>query len=313
MLIEHLEEFTTLARMTSYPKASAELHLSQSSLTRHIKAMEAELGFALFGTAHNRLFVTKEGNEFLNKVIPLIESYRQTVEECRKASTAGGQELIIQEPPFQDLASVSFLRMFHSFRESNPGVSARYVPLTAELNANLDEGRVDIAFEYRYGGRDAIEQGYADRGYSWAHLCEVGICVMCRQDSELASKDSVSLEDISALPILFMYDDFVPARLAFENMFEHHGIRPKSVNYATSNISEMFMASTPGNSVMLLPEGAEQGIPRYVAMEHELIPLNGERIRFYAIFRPNIDDNEALGRLHAYFESYGDEAAEGVA
>ena len=276
MLIEHLKEFVILARMTNYPKASHELHLSQSSLIRHIKAMEAELGFELFGSSNGKLFVTKEGNEFLNRVIPLIESYKQAVEECRKTAIIGGRELVIQEPPFQDLASVCFLKLFHAFKEKNPMISARYVSLTSELNANLDEARVDIAFEYRYGDREEVEQEYAEKGYKWVLLCDVGISVLCNQKSELALNDSACLADISKLPILFMYDDFVPARLAFEDMFKSYGIHPNSINYAASNISEIFLASSPLDSVMLLPEGAEHGIPRYVAMESKLLPLAGE-------------------------------------
>ena len=44
----HIKEFVTLAECLSYSEAAERLFISQPSLTKHIQALERELGAALF-------------------------------------------------------------------------------------------------------------------------------------------------------------------------------------------------------------------------------------------------------------------------
>ena len=48
MDISYMNEFVVLAEVKKYSAAARRLHISQPTLSRHIQAMEAELGFALF-------------------------------------------------------------------------------------------------------------------------------------------------------------------------------------------------------------------------------------------------------------------------
>lgn len=47
MEIEHLYEFTVIAKLESFSRAAEELCMSQSSLSKHILALERELGVPL--------------------------------------------------------------------------------------------------------------------------------------------------------------------------------------------------------------------------------------------------------------------------
>ena len=54
MKIENMKEFAVLAETHNYLEAAEQLYISQATLSRHIKAMEEELGAALLIVPQDR-------------------------------------------------------------------------------------------------------------------------------------------------------------------------------------------------------------------------------------------------------------------
>ena len=75
MKIQYICEFTTLARLHSFLKAAEELHISQATLSRHIKRMEEEMGVLLFERTTRHVCLTKEGRIFLSYAIAIQDLY----------------------------------------------------------------------------------------------------------------------------------------------------------------------------------------------------------------------------------------------
>ena len=65
MNIDYLKEFVVLADTGNFSRAADALFLSQSSLSKHIKAMEQELAIPLFRRTTRRLELTEDGMSFL--------------------------------------------------------------------------------------------------------------------------------------------------------------------------------------------------------------------------------------------------------
>ena len=51
MELNHVKEFIALTKTENYLEAAENLFTSQSSLSKHIKSLEAELGTTLFDTS----------------------------------------------------------------------------------------------------------------------------------------------------------------------------------------------------------------------------------------------------------------------
>lgn len=62
MNIEHLIEFTHLAEVGNFMIASDDMNISQSSLSKHIKSLEKELGISLFLRTTRRVNLTEDGS-----------------------------------------------------------------------------------------------------------------------------------------------------------------------------------------------------------------------------------------------------------
>lgn len=65
MNTSYFREFTVLAEMKNYWEAAERLFMNQSTLSKHIKAMETELGVQLFDRSTRRVELTKYGSALL--------------------------------------------------------------------------------------------------------------------------------------------------------------------------------------------------------------------------------------------------------
>ncbi len=88
MTIEQMREFVVLAEERNYLVAADMLFSTQATLSRHIMAMEKELGFPLFTRSTKKIELTHEGSRFLvyaRKAMQLQDEYMAEL-ECVKRS-----------------------------------------------------------------------------------------------------------------------------------------------------------------------------------------------------------------------------------
>src|SRR5699024_7991364 len=62
--LDRIEIFCAVARNISFSKAAEECHVAQSAVSQQIRAMEEELGFALFERSTRRVSFTDAGQSF---------------------------------------------------------------------------------------------------------------------------------------------------------------------------------------------------------------------------------------------------------
>lgn len=78
MEIKHLREFIIMSNMCSYNKAAKALFISQSSLFKHMRAIEEEIGAPLFERVGKNVALNEFGQKFLiyaNKVVDLTDKF----------------------------------------------------------------------------------------------------------------------------------------------------------------------------------------------------------------------------------------------
>lgn len=85
MELNQLRYFQTVARYQQMTKAAEELHISQSSLSKTISMLEADIGAKLFDRLGNRIILNSVGKAFLERVDRLLLELEDAVQEANSA------------------------------------------------------------------------------------------------------------------------------------------------------------------------------------------------------------------------------------
>ena len=143
MDIEILEEFIALAESCSFQETADRLHISQSSLSKHLKKLEAELGAALFDRSTRSVSLNELGMAFLPHARRIAAEKAAALTELRKLSSAGQQTVTVAYAPV--LSQYGLIETFSAFSAAHPELTLRtlenYQPV-----ALLRSGSCDFAF-----------------------------------------------------------------------------------------------------------------------------------------------------------------------
>ncbi len=84
MDISFIREFMVLSETCNYQSASEQLYLTNSTLSKHIQKMEAELGSPLFERSTRKVTLTNEGEIFRKKCGQMLALYDEALSLMKK-------------------------------------------------------------------------------------------------------------------------------------------------------------------------------------------------------------------------------------
>src|SRR3954464_13657455 len=93
--VRQLRYFLAVAERLHFGRAAEALHISQPPLSRAIRALEEDLGVALFARTRRRVELTAQGGRLLEEARRVTSHLERTVHELRAMSTGGHARLRI--------------------------------------------------------------------------------------------------------------------------------------------------------------------------------------------------------------------------
>jgi LysR family transcriptional regulator, glycine cleavage system transcriptional activator len=140
--LDFLRGFESAGRRLSFTLAADELFLTQSALSRQIKALEDALGVTLFERRHRALAFTPAGAAFHRAVTDALESLAAAADRTQSGTRSPGLTLSTTV----SFASLWIIPRLATFRARQPEVEV-YVSADDRL-VDLSRGDVDIAVRY---------------------------------------------------------------------------------------------------------------------------------------------------------------------
>ena len=141
--ITMLRVFDATARHLSFTRAADELFLTQSALSKQVKALEDQLGRTLFIRLNRGLALTPVGQAYHREIAPLLDALERATEnvvDCR-----GVSRLTLHV--FSTLGERWLIDRYPSFAQQHPEVDVQFTAMVSSDGSK----QLEIDGDFRYG------------------------------------------------------------------------------------------------------------------------------------------------------------------
>lgn len=252
-----LRAFLAVVELGSFSKAAVELNLSQPALSRRIKQLEERLGTPLIERTTRSLALTRAGRDLQPAIQRLVNDFEEIMLSTGPTgSRLPGQISIACIPT----ATIHFLpRAIARFNAQYPLIRFRILDLSAaDAFDSVALGHSDFGINVR---------GNIDPQLRFTHLLDDPYVLACRWDHELASRDSVSWNELKHFKMIgvsrntisrYLLDDTLAAAdIQLESFYEVNRLATSMVlveaGLAISVVPRLAMAQDSSRPITARP------------------------------------------------------------
>lgn len=248
MNLNQLKYFLAIVKTGSFSNAADDMYISQSSMSKQIKALETELGVDLFKREHSKVYLTEIGAEFAKYAEMTIKQHNDMLLYLDEFATKKSNTIRFGSIPVVSSYGISAqIAQFTTNYKNQPDVNIvidMHETNQQEVMKKLFDGAIDIAL---------IRTDYLDE-------VDVFDCIpykkdifvlVCNQNHPLSTKEAVSLNDLIKYPLSLLDTSSVIYTIVMK-AFERHGIEKKTKCLTTRHKILMEILQTAPN-ISLLP------------------------------------------------------------
>ncbi len=137
-----IQGFEAAARNLSFTKAAEEILITQSAISRQVKALEDHLGVTLFERRQRALALTESGHVLYRVATDVLEQLQTATDQLR----ASGRTCQLSLTTTTGFASLWLIPRLQRFTSLYPDVDVRISATTTVMN--LERSLVDLAVRY---------------------------------------------------------------------------------------------------------------------------------------------------------------------
>jgi DNA-binding transcriptional LysR family regulator len=196
MTINQLKYFLTLAQTLNYTKASKQLYLTQSHLSKTIVTIEQEIGAQLFIRSKRNVRLTRAGEIFHAEISGLVSAFDEVIDKTKEAHK-GVYGMI--DVGFLGTAMTELLPpIVDRFRQIHPNISLNLFDYTySSLQDALYSDKFDVAILPDRELSDVV-------GFEKKHLIADDMCMVVNSNHPYARRERVELRDFKDEPFIIM-------------------------------------------------------------------------------------------------------------
>ena len=292
--------FFAIVEAGSMGKAAVRLRVSQSTLTRQVQSLEAEIGAPLLERSGTGVAPTPAGRAFLEGMRVPLEDIRRVVERTRR--TGQGQRSLLRIGYMASAAQRYLNPALRTLRERNPTVRVQLLDSSpGEQFAALRDGRIDMGLVGESGS-------LVDREFYVRKLATVPAVVVMPDNHPLAVNARISLRELKNETFIPIPDHDAPAYLPWlKTLCRKAGFRPKLTEPAES-MAHLGAMVTADLCVALLPRFlAEKAAPGLAVLN---LAENYAVADLFVIWQRGKTSEPVRQMLEALFSKSGKAAAD---
>ncbi len=261
MNTEYLKEFVVLAETKNFWEASERLYMNQSTLSKHIKAMESELGVQLLNRTTRKVSLTQYGQVYLPYAQSISRADFEGLTAIRQLQSIENGLLSIGSLP--SMPQYRITQLIAQFQERHPDSTVRiYEDDPVNLMHYLEDESCEIIitredkqeFEYNYINDKRINRipYLSDR-----------LVALLPKKHPLAKEKSITLPQLKDEHFCFIKEGSLMYHITMD-VCQQAGFVPNII-FSSHRIDSLIDMVTNQNCVALLMD------------QHILMPENGPR------------------------------------
>lgn len=241
--LRQMRAFAAVARLGSFTRAAAELHLSQPAVSMQIRQLEAQLGLPLFETSGRRLGLTVAGEEVYRHARALTRQIDELEEVLDGIKGLEKGRLTISAI---STATYFVPRLLGTFSRRYPGIAVSLdVTNREEALAHLRDNLVDMAIMGQPPSGMELEAGA---------FMENPLVIAAPPDHPLAGQVAISHERLER-EVFLVREPGSGTRDAMERFFRDHGLRLRA-GMEMKSLEAIKQSVQAGLGLGLLPRDA---------------------------------------------------------
>lgn len=279
MELRQLRAFVKIAETCNFSLAAKELYTTQSALSQSLKKLEEELGTTLFHRDNHNVGLTEAGDALLPYAKRTIEYSDTCIYKMHDLMNMKCGTLNIGVThSFRILTSDTI----NVFVKRFPNIKLNiFYKTNDELQSMLMNKEIDVVLAFK---PDVIDEQIESH-----NLFEDKLCAVVAKDHELASKKSITLEEIAQYPLILPAEG-TQARSMIDKVLKSNPVEldPKIV---INEITPILMLVSYGKMISIL-----SGISTKTRHDVVAIPIN-------------VPGNTMEGAFHILKDSYFKQSA----
>jgi DNA-binding transcriptional LysR family regulator len=244
-VLAQLRAFLIIMEEGSLNRAAIRLRISQSTLSRQMQALEADIGGALLERTTTGVRPTDAGHALANSVPGVLAGYDAAIAEARRL--ARGQRDLIRVGYLGSTAQIFLDPALSVMRRNHPEVKVKLLDLSpGEQIAALRKGEIDLALIGQEGALLSTE-------FYTQKLTTLPLMAVMPAEHSLASKKRISLKELRDERFISATEEDLPGHKRWiTQLCRRVGFKPKFGQEAVS-VSNMFTLVVSEGAVALVP------------------------------------------------------------
>ena len=244
MDIQMMREFVRLAETLNFTKTAKDFYISQPTLSRHLSAMESELGSSLLLRSTHAVELTEPGKIAYRHIKGIVESYDEMDREIVFVTTGATGSFRLG---FLYYGGMSYMRDgLERFSATYPNVKISFISQQPyQIFESLERGEEDVGLVFYSPDMD-------EGKWEFVPVCDDTFCAYCRIDDPLAAKTVADFSDLKGRDIILTEVDEWYNR-GIMAVLEAEGVDARFVK--ACNQIDLFQPAVAGTNGIFLMNG----------------------------------------------------------
>lgn len=241
MRISDLRECVLLADTLNFTRTAQRLYTTQSAVSKHIQALEAELDVSLFMRSQHGVHLTKAGRVFVSSARNVVRRYDEMIVAMSRLKYGVDETLSVG---YLSGASFVFLpTVANRFSDLYPNIEVQFLTMEIDgINKGLSSGVIDMGIS-----TELIK--FSTSRYNVMPLYKDYIRVIVPRDHRLAEKDEVSVSDLEGETILLANPSFMVNEAPIISNYLSPVVGKITIKENVNDITALFLQMMTGRYV----------------------------------------------------------------